>query len=72
METIEIWLPIEKHPNYEVSNKGWVRNVKTGKTLSREITHSGLARVTFDGKHYYIHRLVADTFYTGNAEGLCF
>lgn len=61
----ELWLPIADNPKYEVSSKGNVRNVRTGRILNREITYRGYARVNLSGKHYYIHRLVADAFYDG-------
>lgn len=61
----EIWTPVADHPEYEVSNIGNVRNSKTYKILSREITYRGYARVNISGKHQYVHRLVADAFYEG-------
>lgn len=63
IEGKEIWLPVRNKPQYEVSSKGKVRNAKTKKILSQEITYRGYARVGLFGKHYYIHRLVADAFY---------
>lgn len=30
----EVWKMIEAYPNYEVSNKGRVRNVQSGKVLA--------------------------------------
>lgn len=65
---IELWLPVVGNPNYEVSSNGNVRNATTGKILNQEITYRGYARVGLSGKHYYVHRLVADAFYDGYNE----
>ena len=65
MNGIELWLSVVDNSNYEISSKGRVRNAKTGKILNQEITYRGYARINLSGKHYYIHRLVADAFYDG-------
>lgn len=61
----ELWLPVVDNPKYEVSSKGRVRNASTKKILSQEVTYRGYARVGLSGKHYYVHRLVADAFFDG-------
>ena len=63
----EFWKEVRDHPKYEVSNIGRVRNKKTGKMLSQSLNHpNGYMRVGLDRKHYYVHRLVADSFYDGD------
>lgn len=60
---MEIWRTIEGHPDYEVSNKGRVRDKRTGTLLQqREHSTCGGYRVYFDGQRHYVHRLVAKAF----------
>lgn len=40
-EGIEVWLPAKGFDNYEVSSKGRVRNVKTGRILKTQINDRG-------------------------------
>lgn len=64
---MEFWKEVRDHPNYEVSNLGNVRNKKTGRMLRANPNRpDGYHRVGIDGKHQYVHRLVADTFYDGD------
>lgn len=66
---IERWIDAKDHPGYEVSNTGYVRNKKSGRILKGSLNkHGGYLRVGIDGKHYYIHRLVADSFYDGDMD----
>ena len=64
----EVWKPIEDYPNYEVSNQGRVRNVKTHRILQAGINRQGYEFVNLckgDGvqrKCYRINRLVAEAF----------
>lgn len=62
----EQWLPIVGYDKYEVSNKGQVRNKKTGRILKQAYQNSGYTIVALrrDGKTktYSIHRLVMETF----------
>lgn len=63
-----IWKTVVGFPNYEVSNKGIVRNKNTGYILKRLLNSDGYYYVdvyTNDHKavHKRIHRLVADAFY---------
>ena len=63
----EYWLDIRDEDKYEVSNLGNVRNKKTGRILKPQLNRSnGYQRVNMHGKHKYIHRLVADTFFEGD------
>lgn len=61
-----MWKTIEDFPNYEVSNLGEVRNVKTGKILKPGYNQDGYAIVQLanDGivKMKRIHRLVLTAF----------
>ena len=69
---IERWVEVRGHPNYEVSNTGNVRNRKTGRVLKPQLNkRAGYNRVNLeDKKHYYIHRLVADSFYDGDHKNM--
>lgn len=67
-DTREEWRPIDGFPNYQVSNKGKVMNLKTGRILKNRIDSFGYAIVHIhkgDGtkpKQIRIHRLVAQAF----------
>lgn len=68
---MEIWLDVKDHPKYEVSNYGNIRNKRTGKILKQILNRpGGYLRVGMDGKHQYVHRIVADTFFDGNHAGI--
>jgi hypothetical protein len=62
---IEVFLPIDDFPNYEVSNYGNVRNKLTGKLLTPVVRNSyqriGLTN-DFGRYHQNVHRLVLNTF----------
>lgn len=61
----EIWKPIKNY-NYEVSNLGNVRNIKTKRVLKPEYSNKGYACVQLIKNHkikkFRIHRLVAKLF----------
>lgn len=64
---MERFIKIEGYSNYEVSNKGNVRNVKTERVLVPCYTKMGYQQVNIvsdEGviKKFYIHRLVAEGF----------
>jgi hypothetical protein len=66
-EELEIWKPITGYPNYEVSNLGKVKNIKTNKFLKHYLSASGYFKCTLvdnnnKNKTFLIHRLVAITF----------
>lgn len=71
---MEKWLPIEDFSNYEVSSLGRVRNVKTGRILKANRNSAGYLTVCLSKSSIKytkcVHRLVADTFYDGDHEGL--
>lgn len=62
----ERWKLIEDYPNYEVSDMGRVRNMKTGKVLRPCKANTGYLMVNLyeDEKHKFasVHRLVATHF----------
>ena len=64
---IEWWREVRGHPHYEVSNTGYVRNKKTKRMLKQSLNKpDGYYRVSMEGRHYYVHRIVADTYYAGD------
>ncbi len=62
---MEIWKNIKGFDNYEISNYGNVKNVKSGRTLKLKVK-SGYSAITLykNGMMYYfrVHRLVAFAF----------
>lgn len=67
MSETEIWKKIKNLSNYEISNLGNVRHFKKLKNLVLKKYNNGYLR--FDAcvdtnkyKHFYVHRLVAETF----------
>lgn len=71
---MERWLTIKDFPNYEVSDKGKIKNSKTGRILKTRINEHGYEQVQLRKDRFPItkrvHRLIADTFYDGNHDGL--
>lgn len=63
----EEWVPCYEAENYEVSDEGHVRNVKTGKLLKPDIDVYGRAIITLriNGRNCRkrIHRLMFESFY---------
>lgn len=58
------WKIIVSYPNYEVSNTGFIRNIKTGLIL-KPIVHKNAGHLYFfpkKGKRLYIHRAVLQAF----------
>ena len=58
----EEWKIIEKHPNYAVSNLGRAKNLITEKELSYCDNGHGYQRIMMDAHHYYLHRVIGETF----------
>lgn len=59
---IEIFKKIENFEEYEVSNLGNVKSLKTNKILKYRYQKNGYASVSLKQKNYLVHRLVAKTF----------
>ena len=59
ISSLERFRVIQDSPNYEVSNKGRIRNIKTGRILKTTLTKNGYELVGINAKGQYIHRLVA-------------
>ena len=61
---MNMWLPIESKPNYEVNKIGEVRNIKTGRVLKHHTRKDGYCQVMLGRKTVpkSIHRLVAIAF----------
>lgn len=53
---------IEDYPDYEVSESGLVRVKETGFILKPHINEKGYLRVKILGKHFFVHRLVAQAY----------
>ena len=66
MSRKEIWRPIKDYPNYEVSNLGQVKNIKTGKILKSSKDKKGYNCISLwknnKSKSFRKHRLVAEAF----------
>ena len=60
---VEIWKEIQGFEGlYEVSTKGRVRNLRTGRILGGGYGNHGYRFVNLKGKNYMVHRLVALAF----------
>lgn len=72
---IEIYLPIDGFPNYEVSNYGSVRNIKLDRMLSPDLCSNGYYRVCLSNKGKattkQIHRLVLTIFENNHENKPC-
>lgn len=70
----ERWATISDLPNYEVSDMGRIRNVKTGRNIKTHINKKGYETVCLYecGKPYTkkVHRLVAGTFSDEDIHGM--
>lgn len=69
-EVKEHWVDIKNHPNHEVSNFGNIRNKKTGRILKQQTNSKGYKHLTIDGKGERVNRIVADSFFDGDHNGL--
>lgn len=71
---MEHWIQNKESPDYEISNKGRVRNIKTGRVLKTNVNSRGYMQVCLRNNNTQItrkiHRLVADTFFDGDHQGL--
>jgi len=62
IKLMEEWKIILNYPNYEVSNLGNVRNIKTKRILKTGVNPSGYYIITLNQKNKTIHKLVALAF----------
>lgn len=68
---VERWVEVRNHPEYEVSNLGQVRRAKDGRLLKQSPNvRNGAMRVALGREKYYVHRLVANSFYDGDTNCL--
>lgn len=58
----EIFVDIQEHENYAISNKGRVWSKKRDKFLTPSVNSSDYKKVVLNGKNLYVHRLVAQAF----------
>ena len=60
------WKIFEAFPNYEVSHKGQIRSLKTGKLIKGALNEAGYRRTCLyrngESKSFYVHRIVAFLF----------
>lgn len=72
MSVVETFVKIEGFENYEVSNLGKVRNIKSGKILKPQPDKDGYLRLGLyennKKKKLFLHRIIATTF-IDNPEG---
>lgn len=73
----EVWVKLEEHPDYEISNLGNARSLKRGRIYNLKLnidTHGYYYIIPYVNKktytHYKIHRLVAKYFVDGYKQGL--
>lgn len=64
-----MWKVIETHPNYEVSDQGQVKNIKTQRMLKPYDKGNGYLEVLLNGEKLYVHKLVAE-YFVDNPDGL--
>lgn len=69
----ERWKPVDDYPNYEVSDFGNVRNVKTNRVLKPTLA-KGYQRVVLcknnECRPFTVHKLVVETFDTKDRDNL--
>nr|QYA18423.1 intron-encoded homing endonuclease HNH [Clandestinovirus] len=60
---MEVWQVIKKHPDYHASSYGRIASTKQGvKLLTPQRDDNGYESLVLDGKHKFVHQLVATTF----------
>ena len=70
VEEGEEWKNIPNHKGYKVSSKGRVYSIKTARYLNQIIRKDNYVQITLDDSKYFLHRLVAKTFYGPPPENL--
>lgn len=75
MSEVETFVKIEGFDNYEVSNLGKVRNIKSGRILKPSLNKNGYLRLWLcknnKRKHLYLHRIIATAFIDNPDEKPC-
>ena len=75
MIEVETFVKIEGFENYEVSNLGKVRNMKTGKILKTSLNNNGYLGLRLCGhdkrKYLLLHRIIAIAFIDNHEEKPC-
>ena len=75
MSVFETFVKIEGFENYEVSNLGKVRNIKSGRTLKPKLNRGGyLMYGLYENnkqKYLYLHRILATAFIDNPEEKPC-
>lgn len=75
MSEVETFVKIEGFENYEVSNLGKVRNIKSGRMLKPQLNRNGyLMHLLYENnkqKHLYLHRIIAIAFIDNPEEKPC-
>ncbi|ARM65540.1 HNH endonuclease [Lactococcus phage R31] len=75
MSEVETFVKIEGFENYEVSNQGKVRNIKSGRVLKTSLNNNGYLRLFLcennKRKHLYLHRIIATAFIDNPDEKPC-
>ena len=67
----EYWITVKGHPDYEVSSLGQVRRFSDKRYLSQSLNKpNGYYRVYMDGRKYYTHKVVAESFFDGEHDGM--
>ncbi len=67
-----IWKPITRFPNYEASNYGEIRNIKTKEVITQICNNKGYPTVILrkdkSSTHVSVHVLIASTFLKRNSD----
>ncbi|ATE84065.1 HNH endonuclease [Lactococcus phage LP0304] len=75
MNEVETFVKIEAFENYEVSNLGKVRNIKSGRILKPELIHNGYLRHCLyennKKKYLFLHKIIATAFIDNPDEKPC-
>jgi hypothetical protein len=70
----EVWAEILGFPNYQISNYGSVRSLRTHSLIKHRYNGGGYAHVTlstYGEQHdYYVHQLVAQAFFDNYKPGM--
>ena len=75
MSEVETFVKIEGFENYEVSNLGKVRNIKSGRILKPHLNHNGYLKHHLYKhnklKELFLHRIIAIAFIDNHEEKPC-